>query len=133
MILSNLDQVPGTLWSLLLLAHFTGEKTILERQSKGRSSDSSQGQCGSRTCALKLCCIPVCTHRWKKDAAQRGNAQAKARRPPKIHNVLGKGVTGPLGKEGSIRGQTEEGCLSLADGWPPWDAVQLQSHGPTED
>ena len=35
MILSNLDQVPGTLWSLLLLAHFTGEKTVSERQSGG--------------------------------------------------------------------------------------------------
>lgn len=133
MILSNLDQVPGTLWSLLLLAHFTGEKTVSERQSKWWSSDSSQGQCGFRVCAPKLCCISVCTHRWRKDAAQRGNAQAKARRPPKIHYVLGKGVTSPLGKEGGIRGQTEEGCLPLADTWAPWGAVQLPSHGLTED
>ena len=39
----------------------------------------------------------------------------------------------PLGKEGGIRGQTEEGCLPLADTWAPWGAVQLPSHGLTED
>ena len=133
MILSNLDQVPGTLWSFVLVAHFTGEKTVSERQSKWWSSDSSRGQCGSRACALKLCCIPLCTHRWRKDAAKRGHAQAKASRPLKIHYVLGKGVTSSLGKEGGLRGQTEEGCLPLADAWAPWGAVQLQSHGLTED
>lgn len=47
--------------------------------------------------------------------------------------VLGKGVTGPLGKKGSIRGQTEEGCLSPADAWPPWGMCQLQSHRFIED
>ena len=42
-------------------------------------------------------------------------AQAKAKRPQKTHSVLAKGVTSPLGKEGSIRGQTEKGCLFSAD------------------
>lgn len=38
-------------------------------------------------------------------------AQAEAERPRKTC-VLRKGATIPLGTEGSIRGQTEEGCLS---------------------
>lgn len=46
----------------------------------------------------------------------------------------GKGVTGPLGKErSSIRGQTEEGCLSPVDAWPPWGMCQLQRHRLIED
>lgn len=38
----------------------------------------------------------------------------------------GKDVTSPLGKEHSIRGQTEEGCLSPVDAWPLWGMCQLQ-------
>lgn len=60
-------------------------------------------------------------------------AQAKAKRPPKTLYVLGKGMTGPLGKEGGIGGQTEEGCLSPADAWPPWGVGWLQSHRLIED
>lgn len=59
-------------------------------------------------------------------------AQAKAKRPKKTC-VLGKGVTGPLGKEGSVRGHTEEGCLSPADAWPPWGTCQLLSLRLIED
>lgn len=44
-----------------------------------------------------------------------------------------KGVTGPLGKERSIRGQTEDGCLSPVDAWLPWGMCQLQSHWLIED
>lgn len=54
----------------------------------------------------------------------------KPGRPPKIHYVLGKGVTSPLGKEGGIRGRTGGLSPSLAD-TSAYGVVQLPSHGLT--
>ena len=61
-----------------------------------------------------------------------GTAQAKAKRPEKTC-VLRSGAAGPLGKEGGIRGQTEEGCLCPADVWVSWNMCQLQTLRLIED
>lgn len=88
----------------------------------------------SRAYALKYLAASPCVQVGRgKTLHREETAQAKAKRPPKTHSVLAKGVTSPLGKEGGIRGQTEKGCLSSADTWLPWGAVQPQGHRLTED
>lgn len=62
MVLSDLSQVPGPLWSALLLSHFTRDKQHQREEVKCWSSDSSQGQSGPEACALELFAASVRVH-----------------------------------------------------------------------
>lgn len=114
MALSNLSQLAGLCGQHYFLLHFTNEKTVSERGGKWWYSDSSQGQSGPRASAPQCLASSLCGHVGGMVLFRVGTAQAKAERPAKMC-ILKSGVPGPLSKEDSVRGQTEQGCLSPVD------------------